>query len=384
MTAIPQRIALSHAGGALAACLIGVSEYYRHGALLGTFPMGIIGLDVILGALTFTGSLMVAGKLQGVLPGYPITYKGQNFINISLITSILLALVYLIFHPELTVLFYSLVSLALLFGIFLVMPIGAADVPVVIALLNACAGLTGAIMGFMLLNRIQIFTGALDGASGFILSVLMCRAMNRSMNNILFGAFGKRDKTSDTEIGQTHSDKQEQAISVEDALQLFENAKSVIIVPGYGMASSQAQFAVRELADKLKSRGVSIKYAIHPVAGRLPGHMNVLLAEANVPYTELFDMDSINSEFQHADIALVIGANDVTNPAARTVKSSPIYGMPILNVDKAKTVIVCKRTMAPGFSGVENILYHQPNTWMLFGDAKDNITKLTYALTNNH
>lgn len=377
MTKIPQRIAFSHAGGALAACLIGVSEYYQYSATLSPLNMGIIGAEVVLGALTFTGSLMVAGKLHGVLPSYPITYPGQNIVNISLFLFMLAALGYLICFPTSLFLFYSLLALAFLFGLFLVTPIGAADMPVVIAIFNSYGGLTGAIMGFMLANRIQIITGALDGASGFVLSILMCRSMNRSILNVLFGAFGKKEESNVTKaVNEQHTATQ--SLSIDEALAFFEEAKSVIIVPGYGMAASQAHHALREFVDKLKASGISVKYAIHPVAGRMPGHMNVLLAEANVPYTDLFDMDEINPEFNHADIALVVGANDVTNPAARTIKSSPIYGMPILDVDKAKKVIVIKRSMNPGFSGVENELYHKDNTWMLFGDAKQILSQLAY------
>jgi H+-translocating NAD(P) transhydrogenase subunit beta len=379
MTKIPQRIALSHAGGALAACLIGIAEYYRHHTSVDHLSMGIIGLEVMLGALTFTGSLMVAGKLHGVLPSQPITYKGQNVVNISLFVLMVAILIYICIHPQLNALFYTLLALAFLFGVFLVTPIGAADMPVVIAIFNSYGGLTGAVMGFMLANRIQIITGALDGASGFILSMLMCKAMNRSITNVLFGAFGKTEPSGPEKAGVGSVQKPVKSLTVEEALQFFDQAQSVIIAPGYGMAASQAHHALREFADKLKAKGVSIKYAIHPVAGRMPGHMNVLLAEANVPYTDLFDMDDINPEFPHADIALVVGANDVTNPAARHVKSSPIYGMPILDVDKAKTVIVLKRSLNPGFSGVDNELYTHENTWLLFGDAKETLTKLAYA-----
>lgn len=378
MTKIPQRIALSHAMGAFAACLIGIAEYYRYNSSLGHLSMAITGIEVMLGALTFTGSLMVAGKLHGILPGRPITYKGQNVVNISLFILMVGMLVYITINPELNQLFYTLLGLSFLFGLFLVTPIGAADMPVVIAIFNAYGGLTGAVMGFMLGNRIQIITGALDGASGFILAMLMCKAMNRSITNVLFGAFGtiadKADKKS-----AISDNKSIQEISVEDALQLFEQAQYVIVAPGYGMAASQAHHALKSFIDKLKANGVTVKYAIHPVAGRMPGHMNVLLAEANVPYTDLFDMEEINPEFPNADIALVVGANDVTNPSARTVKSSPIYGMPILDVDKAKKVIVLKRSMNPGFSGVENDLYNKDNTWMLFGDAKESLSKLAYG-----
>lgn len=378
MTKIPQRIAFSHAGGALAACLIGIAEYYRYSLAVSNLGMAIIGIEVMLGALTFTGSLMVAGKLHGVLPSQPITYKGQNFVNISLFIAMVAMLIYITINPEMNTVFYVLLSLAFLFGIFLVTPIGAADMPVVIAIFNAYGGLTGAVMGFMLGNRIQIITGALDGASGFILSILMCKAMNRSITNVLFGAFGKVEE-DDVKKDKSNANAEVHTITIDEALPLFENAKSVIIAPGYGMAASQAHHALREFIDKLKASGVNVKYAIHPVAGRMPGHMNVLLAEANVPYTDLFDMDEINPEFPNADIALVVGANDVTNPSARTVKSSPIYGMPILDVDKAKKVIVLKRSMNPGFSGVENDLYHKDNTFMLFGDAKDSLSKLAYG-----
>lgn len=378
MTKIPQRIALSHAGGALAACLIGVAEYYRYHTTIDKSSMGIIAVEVMLGALTFTGSLMVAGKLHGILPGRPITYKGQNIVNISLFVLMVCMLIFITLKPEMDFVFYTLLSLSFLFGLFLVTPIGAADMPVVIAIFNSYGGLTGAVMGFMLANRIQIITGALDGASGFILSMLMCKAMNRSITNVLFGAFGKVEEET-VKKGSSSDKREPQSISIEDALQLFDQAKSVIIAPGYGMAASQAHHALREFVDKLKANGVNVKYAIHPVAGRMPGHMNVLLAEANVPYTDLFDMDEINPEFPHADIALVVGANDVTNPAARTVKSSPIYGMPILNVDKAKKVIVLKRSLSPGFSGVDNDLYYTDHTWLLFGDAKDSLTKLAYG-----
>jgi len=379
MIKIPQRIALSHAGGALAAALIGITEYYRYQSSLNAGSTAIIGIEVMLGALTFTGSLMVAGKLQGILPSQPITYRGQNMVNIGVFLAMIILLIYLVFYPEINLVFYALLSLAFLFGLFLVTPIGAADMPVVIALFNAYGGLTSAVMGFMLANRIQIITGALDGASGFILSMLMCKAMNRSMTNVLFGAFGKIEKSSKKMDSSSAEDKTVQSISVEDALPFFENAKSVIIVPGYGMAASQAHHALREFADKLKTHSISVKYAIHPVAGRMPGHMNVLLAEANVPYTDIFDMEEINGEFPHTDVALVVGANDVTNPAARTIKSSPIYGMPILDVDKAKKVIVCKRSMNPGFSGIDNDLYTQSHTWLLFGDAKESLTKLAFG-----
>lgn len=379
MIAVPQRTALSHAGGALAACLIGIVEYLRQHAQIGSLGMGIIAVEVVLGALTFSGSLAVAGKLQGLLPGHPMTFRGQNVFNVVLFGVITGSCIYLSVYPESGILFGVLLVVGLLFGVLLVLPVGAADVPVIIALLNSYGGLTGAAMGFMLVNHIQIITGALDGASGFILSMLMCRAMNRSIPKVLFGAFGKQTETANSTDGSGKSGAhQPKTVSVEEGLQMFEGARSVIIVPGYGMAAAKAHHAIREFGDKLKAAGIKLKYAIHPVAGRMPGHMNVLLAEANVPYTDIFDMEQINSEFPHTDIALVVGANDVTNPAARNVKTSPIYGMPILDVDKAKKIIVCKRGTGPGFSGVENPLYLHDNTWLLPGDAKDSLSQMVW------
>jgi len=374
MTAVPQRTALSHSLGALAACLVGISEYYRSRGNLDTVTMIALGFEVVVGGLTFTGSLMAAGKLQGLLPGRPITYKGQNISNITLLTVIVGGLSYVIATHTASPLFYVVVGLAFVFGLLLVIPIGAADMPVVIALLNSYGGLADAAMGFVLMNKIQIITGSLDGTSGFLLSLLMCRAMNRSAINVLFGAFGKVEKeveaATDTDKGSVRS------IAPEETAVMFENAQSVIIVPGYGMAVSQAQHAVAELANMLMKHGINVKFAIHPVAGRMPGHMNVLLAEANVPYDLLMEMEQVNPYFGECDIALVVGANDVTNPAAKNNKSSPLYGMPILEVERAKSIIVLKRSMRPGFSGVDNDLYYNPKCMMLFGDAKDSITKL--------
>jgi NAD(P) transhydrogenase subunit beta len=380
MTAVPQRTALSHSLGALAATLIGISEYYRHGELstLDRVLMTALGFEVLIGGLTVTGSLMAAGKLQELLPGRPITYPGQNISNFALLTTLVLCLVYLIISPTTAPVFYLLVALALLFGFLLVLPIGAADMPVVISLLNSYAGLADAAMGFVLMNKIQIITGSLDGTSGLLLSLLMCRAMNRSPMNVLFGAFGKIEEdvtTSDSEGRGTVRSIQPDEVSV-----LLDNARSVIVVPGYGMAVAQAQHAVAEVAKMLHKRGIDVKYAIHPVAGRMPGHMNVLLAEANVPYEQLFEMEQINPYFGECDLALIVGANDVTNPAARTNRSSPLYGMPILEVDRAKSIIVLKRSMRPGFSGVDNELYYNQKCMMLFGDAKDSLNKLLLAL----
>ena len=389
MTAVPQRTALSHSLGALAATLIGIAEYVRHtnlhfehGSEFSRVLMTALGFQVVIGGLTFTGSIMAAAKLQELLGGAPITYKGQNVINITLLAIVALILTYLIYNPLVGPLFYIMVSLALLFGFLLVIPIGAADMPTIIALLNSYAGLADAAMGFVLMNKIQIITGSLDGTSGFLLSLLMCRAMNRSATNVLFGAFGKVSGESlqgkfDDSKGTVRS------IQAEEVPGLLDDARSVIIVPGYGMAVAQAQYAVNELAKILKKRGVDVKYAIHPVAGRMPGHMNVLLAEADVPYDELYEMDQINPYFPEADLALVVGANDVTNPAAKYNKSSPLYGMPILDVERARSIIVLKRSMRPGFAGVDNELYFNTKCMMLFGDAKESLTSL-FSVFKSH
>ena len=379
MTAVPQRTALSHSLGALAASLIGISEYVRHVAVgLDRVKMTTIGLEVVIGSLTFTGSLMAAGKLQGLLPGSPITYRGQNVFNITLLATVVGTLIYLVFVPATSTLFFVIVGLALLFGFLLVIPIGAADMPVVIALLNSYGGLADASMGFVLMNKIQIITGSLDGTSGFLLSLLMCRAMNRSAMNVLFGAFGKIKKEDVGAAAEAMGTVR--SITPEELTVLFDSVRSVIIVPGYGMAVAQAQHGVGELAKLLSTRGIDVKYAIHPVAGRMPGHMNVLLAEANVPYDQLYTMEQINPYFPEADIALVIGANDVTNPAAKNNRNSPLYGMPILEVDRAKSIIVLKRSLRPGFAGVDNELYYDPKCMMLFGDAKESLNSLFAAL----
>jgi NAD(P) transhydrogenase subunit beta len=376
MTAVPQRTALSHSLGALAACLVGVSEYFRFAGTehITRVTLTALGFEVVVGALTFTGSLMAAAKLQELLPGRPITYRGQNIFNLTLMAVILTSAVGIVVSQAHTPFFYLMVMLSFVFGFLLVIPIGAADMPVVIALLNSYGGLADAAMGFVLMNKIQIITGSLDGTSGFLLSLLMCRAMNRSVTNVLFGAFGQvveEDAAAGGEVKGTVRN-----ITAEETSVLFETARKVIIVPGYGMAVAQAQHAVAELGSILEERGVDVKYAIHPVAGRMPGHMNVLLAEADVPYENLVEMEQINPYFPEADIVLVVGANDVTNPAAKTSKSSPLYGMPILEVERAKSIIVLKRSMRPGFAGVDNELYYNEKCMMLFGDAKDSITKL--------
>ncbi|MFP5265715.1 MAG: NAD(P)(+) transhydrogenase (Re/Si-specific) subunit beta [Blastocatellia bacterium] len=375
MTAMPQRTALSHAFGALAAALVGVSEYYRHGAELGTFKMTAIGFEVMLGGITVTGSLMAFVKLQDLIRGTPITYKGQNIFNIALFVVTAVIFVYLIIVPTASLLFYVMVGLAFVFGVLLVLPIGAADMPVVMSLMNSYAGLAAAATGFAISNNVLIIAGTLDGFSGFILSILMCRAMNRSVTNVLFGAFGSE---SAVEGGQSTGVSRE--VSAEDVAVQMAYARQVVFVPGYGMATAQAQHAVRELGDLLESRGVSVKYAIHPVAGRMPGHMNVLLAEANVPYSSLYELEQINPEFPASDVAVVIGANDVVNPDARDNPRSPIAGMPILEVDRARSVIVLKRGKGKGFAGIENPLFFKPNTGMLYGDAKASLTRLAQAV----
>jgi NAD(P) transhydrogenase subunit beta len=366
MTAVPQRTALSHAFGALAAALVGTAEYYLRTPEIDRFTMGALTLEVLLGYLTFTASLMAFGKLQEVLPTRPITYRNQNIINLSLFGLAVAAGVSLVVRPESTWLFPLFGAMALLFGVLLIIPIGGADMPTVISLLNSYAGLSAAAMGFVLNNKLLIIAGALDGSSGFILSVIMCRAMNRSFTNVLFGAFGQVQ----TAAGGGAEERMVRSATPEEAADILRAANLVIVVPGYGMAVAQAQHKVRELHDILTKARVEVKFAIHPVAGRMPGHMNVLLAEADVPYDKLMEMDMVNSEFPQADVALVIGANDVTNPAARHDRTSPIYGMPILDVDKARTIMVVKRSMNPGFAGIENELYYMDRTLMVFGDAK--------------
>jgi len=379
MTAMPQRTALSHAFGALAATLVGVAEYHSHHHHLDTVKMVALGFEVMLGGLTFTGSIMAFAKLQGLLPGAPMTYRGQNVSNIALFFGIVGITIYLCFFPSASALFYVMVALALLFGVLLVIPIGAADMPVVIALLNSYAGLAGSATGFALDNKILIIAGALDGASGLILSILMCKAMNRSITNVLFGAFGQAP-AGDADGAAAAVQGTVRSSSVEEAAEMLSRSESVVVVPGYGMAVSQAQHAVKDLTDTLAEKGVDVRFAIHPVAGRMPGHMNVLLAEAGVSYEKLFDMDQINDDFRRVDVAIVIGANDVVNPAARNNKSSPIYGMPILNVDLARSVMVLKRSMAAGFAGIENELFYRDNTTMVFGDAKKTVEGFIEAM----
>jgi NAD(P) transhydrogenase subunit beta len=373
MTAVPQRTAFSHACGALAAALIGAAEYYRQ------MPHGVVMIalivEMLLGFLTFTASMMAFGKLQETLPQRPITFRGQNFVNLGILILAVAIGVALIISPERTWLFPIFAVLSLVFGVLLIIPIGGADMPTVIALLNSYAGLSASAMGFAFDNKLLIVAGALDGSSGFILAVIMCRAMNRSFSNVLFGAFGTIQSST-----KQVTERPVRSASAEEAAEILDAARKVVIIPGYGMAVAQAQHKLRELHDILTKRGIEVTFAIHPVAGRMPGHMNVLLAEADVPYDRLIEMDDINPEFARTDVALVIGANDVVNPAARFEKNSPIAGMPILNAFEAQTVMVIKRSMNPGFAGIDNDLYYLDKTLMLFGDAKSFVSGIVKEL----
>lgn len=377
MTAMPQRIAFSHMFGALAATLVGVGEYYHSVQIpnaegMERFKMAAIGFEVLFGSLTVTGSFMAFGKLQEFITGRPITYKGQNFFNLALFAAAFGCFIWLIINPADVRVFYVMLAVGFAIGILMVMPIGGADMPVVVSLLNSYAGLAAAATGFAINNDVLIIAGALDGASGFILSIIMSKAMNRSFGNVIFGAFG----SAVTATGKTNEGLVATSISAEDAAVQLAYAARVVFVPGYGMAVAQGQHQVRELAELIEKNGGEVKYAIHPVAGRMPGHMNVLLAEANVPYDKMYDMEEINDQFKETDVVVVIGANDVVNPAAQNDEASPIYGMPILHVNEARSIIVLKRGMNPGFAGIENELFFDEKTNMLFGDAKTSLTKL--------
>jgi NAD(P) transhydrogenase subunit beta len=389
MTAVPQRTALSHAFGACCVTMVGTAEFYLRAPAVPKFEMSVLSLEVILGALTFTGSLMAAGKLQEVLQlgplkikftQRPITYPGQNFVNLGLLGVAVVIAAMLVLDPSRMYLFPLIIGIPLVFGVMMIIPIGGADMPTVISLLNSYAGLSAAAMGFVLGSKLLIVAGALDGASGFILSVNMSKAMNRSFTNVLFGAFGQEQAST---AAKTEA-RPVRSASPEEAAGILAAASKVVIVPGYGMAVAQAQHKVRELYDGLTKRGVDVKFGIHPVAGRMPGHMNVLLAEADIPYDKLLEMDDINGDFPQTDVALIIGANDVTNPAAREDQSSPIYGMPILDVDKARTVMVIKRSMGAGFAGIDNPLYYMDKTLMLFGDAKNFVGAIVKELGGEH
>ncbi len=378
MTSVPQLTALSHAFGAVASALIGTAEFYEKSPT--GFTMAALGTETFLGFLTTTASIIAFAKLQELMPGRPLTYPGQNFVSLGAATAAIILVVMMVFGVSAPWMFPAFIALSLAFGIFLVIPIGGADMPTVIALLNSYAGVAAAAMGFVLDNRLLIIAGALNGAAGLILSIIMCKAMNRSFSNVLFGAFGQ---VAAGAAGKVEA-RPVRSASPEDAAAILENAQSVIIIPGYGMAVAQAQHKVRELYDILTKKGCDVRFAIHPVAGRMPGHMNVLLAEADIPYDKLLEMDEINGDFPNTDVALVIGANDVVNPLARTDKTSPIYGTPILDADKARTVMVIKRSMGVGFAGIDNELYYMPKTQMLFGDAKGFVAGIVKELQGSH
>lgn len=376
MTAVPQRTAISHAFGALAAGLIGTAEFYgKTPEQLDPFTTLVLSTEVILGFLTFTGSIVAFGKLQEVISSKPLVFPGRNFVSGGLIGGSALIGIALALDPSQAWLFPVLVTFSLIFGVLLVMGIGGADMPTVIAILNSYAGLSAVGLGFVLNNKLLIVAGSLDGSSGLILAILMCQAMNRSFTNVLFGGFG----ATPTAKGGAKEDRPVKSGSPEEAAMLMNVASRVVFTPGYGLAVAQAQHVVSELSQELKSRGVDVKFGIHPVAGRMPGHMNVLLAEADVPYDDLLEMEEINPLFSETDVVVVVGANDVVNPAARHQKDSPLFGMPMLEVDRARNVIFLKRSMGAGFAGVQNELFFQPNTMMLFGDAKASLLKVMEA-----
>lgn len=383
MTAVPQRTAMSHAFGSLAVALVGAAEFYNDKPSIVAsndfFTTAVLCGEMVLGFLTFTGSTIAFSKLQGIIPGKPFIYPGRIVVSLANLGIAVVLSVYLVINPTQSFVLPIIAFFALLFGFLLVMAIGGADMPTVIAILNSFAGMSAAALGFVLDNKILIVAGSLDGSSGLVLAIIMSKAMNRSFINILFGGVGATIKGNQTATAETRTVL---GYLPEDVATILSNARSVVFAPGYGMAVSQAQHVVKELADILESNGIDVKYAIHPVAGRMPGHMNVLLAEADVPYDQLYEMDRINPLFPETDVAVVVGANDVTNPAARTKKESPLYGMPVLDVDKAKTVVFIKRSTGPGFAGVDNELFYLPNTMMVFGDAKKVLTSLIAAMKN--
>ncbi len=382
MTAMPQMVALFNGVGGGAAALVSLAEFHNRAPADGRLPTDVgiaIGLSALIGAISFSGSLVAFAKLQELIQGRPITYAGQQFVNAFIFAGAVGCGVAIVAGAEQEWLLVALIVGALAFGTLFVLPIGGADMPVVISLLNAFTGLAAAATGFELENNVLIVSGALVGASGTLLTLLMGKAMNRTIGNVLFGAFGKVVAGPAAAVASDDG-RTVRATTADDVAIMLTYARRVVVVPGYGLAVAQAQHDVRQLADLLEARGVDVRYAIHPVAGRMPGHMNVLLAEANVPYTQLQEMEEINPEFARADVALVIGANDVTNPAARDTPSSPIFGMPILDVDHAAAVVVLKRGMSPGFAGIDNALYLDPKTQMLFGDAKDSVIRLAAAV----
>ena len=375
MTAMPQMVALFNGLGGGASAFVALAEYYRLTGGLTTHTIISMIISFFVGAVTLTGSLVAFGKLQGIIKSAPVVFKAQRFINMLIFTLFLITGIMVVINPANSFYLLAVLAIAMILGILLVIPIGGADMPVVISSLNSCSGLAAAATGFVLSNNILIICGALVGASGMILTRIMCKAMNRSISNIIFGAVG----TISSDIKNEEKQKVV-AYTEEDASMMLESVQTVIVIPGYGLAVAQAQFALQELVKTLINSGIKARYAIHPVAGRMPGHMNVLLAEANVSYDLLFDLGDINNDFQSTDVALVVGANDVVNPSARADKDSPLYGMPILNADQAKTVIICKRSLSPGFSGVDNELFYNKKTMMIFGDAKDSINRLIKLL----
>lgn len=380
MTEMPQMVGLLNGLGGAASALVAVAEFWRLLDAGAAVPLDVnisMLLDVLIGGVTFTGSFLAFAKLQGLISGSPITFPFQQPFNLLLLGGYLVGSAYLIITPDSLPIFLAVVAVSLVLGVMFVIPIGGGDMPVVISLLNSLSGIAAAAAGFVVMNNMLIIAGALVGASGIILTEIMCKAMNRSLFSVLFSAFGTGSSSGGgAAAGGGATDQTVRSIDAEEGAMMLGYARSVVIVPGYGMAVAQAQHSVRELSDQLERMGVDVKYAIHPVAGRMPGHMNVLLAEANVPYTQLYDMDDINPQFEQADVALVIGANDVVNPAARSDTNSPIYGMPILEVDRAKQTIVIKRGMSTGFAGVDNELFYKDKTTMLFGSAKDMVAKL--------
>ncbi|AFY40893.1 NAD(P)(+) transhydrogenase (Re/Si-specific) subunit beta [Nostoc sp. PCC 7107] len=378
MTEMPQMVGLLNGLGGAASALVAVAEFWRLLEHSQPIPLDVnisMLLDVLIGGVTFTGSFLAFAKLQGLISGSPITFPFQQPFNLLLLGAYLAGSAYLIVTPDSLPIFLAVVGVSLVLGVMFVIPIGGGDMPVVISLLNSLSGVAASAAGFVVMNNMLIIAGALVGASGLILTEIMCKAMNRSLFSVLFSAFGSGSAAGGAAAAGA-TDQTVRSIDPEEGAMMLGYARNVVIVPGYGMAVAQAQHSVRELADQLERMGVDVKYAIHPVAGRMPGHMNVLLAEANVPYTQLYDMDDINPQFEQADVALVIGANDVVNPAARSDTSSPIYGMPILEVDRAKQTIVIKRGMSAGFAGVDNELFYKEKTTMLFGSAKDMVAKL--------
>lgn len=380
MTSMPEMVALFNGVGGASSVLVALGEYYRTGGTgLANDALITIGLSILIGAITFTGSIMAFAKLKGIVSGNPITFPMQTALNGVLLLATIIATGMIVVDPSNEMLFIGVLVISLVLGVLVVLPIGGADMPVVISLLNSYSGVAASAAGFVLGNKLLIVAGALVGSAGLILTIIMCKAMNRSLTNVLFGAFGG-DKNAIAGGGHGSIDKVIRETTAEDVAIMTAYAQRVVIVPGYGLAVAQAQHAVRELASILESKGVDVRYGIHPVAGRMPGHMNVLLAEANVPYNQLYDMDDINPDFEKTDVVLIIGANDVVNPDARENPASPIYGMPILNVDKAKATIVFKRSMNPGFAGIDNVLFYKPNNYMFFGDAKKSIQSLVYAL----